>query len=107
MKYYGSLTEDEKNADLMLVTFRKDWADEFDAVGHQVFNKFVMSEFLERLETFRKSGSSFYFGTNEGWKAEEFALSDFRFTPLDARQYAAYMEMFTRPYFGVFPDFEE
>lgn len=107
MKYYDSLTEDEKNADLMLVTFSKDWADEFDAVGHRVFHKFVMSEFLERLETFRNSGSSFYFGTNEGWEAEEFALSDFQFTPLYPRQYAAYMEMFERPYFGIFPDFEE
>ena len=107
MKYYDSLTEDEKNASLMLVTFSKDWADKFGIGGHRVYNKFVMSEFLGHLVTFRKSRSSFYFGTNEGWEAEEFALSDFQFTPLDARQYAAYMEMFTRPYFGVFPDFEE
>lgn len=51
----------------VLVTFEKDWADEFDACGMRAY---TAEEWAEELRLYKKYGHrefSFYFGTNEGW----------------------------------------
>lgn len=54
----------------VLVTMCKDWADEFDVKGFGVFD---LEDWNTTKEKF-KSASTYrgaWFGTNEGWEAEE------------------------------------
>ncbi|ACH62027.1 hypothetical protein MYRNA_19 [Mycobacterium phage Myrna] len=50
-----------------LITFSRDWADEFNVDGFKVVD--TMSEAAEYKQHFAKP-RTYYFGTNEGWEDE-------------------------------------
>lgn len=52
---------------MKLVTFDKDWADEFSPYGFAIMNE---ATFLRFKETYSKP-QSWFFGSNEGYEAED------------------------------------
>ena len=54
----------------VLVTFEKNWADEFDIYGFAVLEK---AEWENAIESFKNATKyeSYYFGTNEGWDPDQ------------------------------------
>lgn len=50
-----------------LVKSRKDWADEFDCYGLEVYVEDEYNRYINFLEENKDMEVSLYFGTNEGW----------------------------------------
>ncbi len=54
-----------------LVTFCRDWADEFEVYGFTIYTQ----EQVDALREWASTERSFWFGTNEGWEDEIFIES--------------------------------
>lgn len=97
-----------------LVTFKHNWADEFDAEGFSICDEIEKQNILENA----KNGVSFYFGTNEGWEDGEDISSGFNFEPITDEEEQVLRKLFpslkttflvngvvsTFGEFGQFPD---
>lgn len=66
-----------------LVTFSKDWADEFQAEGMTILHEDELPTLLAWIE---KGGTEWYFGTNEGWEDGETDMADFKFKEITAEE---------------------
>lgn len=69
---------------MWLVSFSKDWADEFQAEGLAIYT----DDQKKQLETLIEEGFDFMFGTNEGWDDHEIEISDFTFTEITEEEQA-------------------
>lgn len=87
-----------------LVTFRKNWADEFDVHGFC-----ICKTSLEETMKFYKEqvyGKSFWFGTNQGWDEDDHSPiceTDFTFKVLSDAEYDVFNRLFQGTHFGHCP----
>jgi hypothetical protein len=94
---------------MKLVTFQKDWADEFYVYGWKIFTD---QEWLD-FETLAKESPTFYmqFGTNEGWGEDyemegDEILEDLEVRDISDEEAIVIKAAFNSDEFGVFPDKE-
>lgn len=88
-----------------ICNFRKDWADEFDVVGSDLFTEDQKKEFEDLIEKHSDEVVSIGFGTNEGWEDEtvsEFADA-YKFVEITEETYKELKSKFPNG-FGIFVD---
>lgn len=88
-----------------MCNFSKDWSDEFDVKGSQVFTETEKAEFETRMIDFADRTVDLYFGTNEGWEDEELSEFDYAYSFVEITEstYTELREKFPRG-FGMFYD---
>lgn len=88
-----------------ICNFSKDWSDEFDVQGSQVFTETEKAEFETRMADLADRTVDLYFGTNEGWEDEE--VSEFshayKFVEITESTFTELREKFPHG-FGMFYD---
>ena len=82
---------------MLLVKFRKDWADEFDVYGFALLTQTQWDVIKESLPTL-----GWGFGTNEEWEAGEIGESDFEVDTISHSDADAITVAFGTKW-GVFP----
>lgn len=87
----------------VLVSFQKNWADEFNVHGFKIFKS--QEDWKEAFDKIEKS-SSHYFGTNQGWWSEYgdegVVEDDFVVLELSDEETSVIENMFGEEY-GYFP----
>lgn len=91
-----------------LIKFDKDWADEFNVYGFQIFEQVEWDKLYKKLKKNKNKEVSFNFGTNEGWDEEPIQsfLDDIEIIEITEDE-KNIIEKLMGDEFGVFPDFEE
>lgn len=72
-----------------LVTFQRDWADEFDVYGFALYTQQQVDLLMEWASTARTD----WFGTNEGWE-DTVLLDAFTFKEINADEHAVLDTLF-------------
>jgi hypothetical protein len=93
-----------------LVKFNKDWADEFNVYGFNIFKQEEWDLLAKEMKRRKKDqAGTWYFGTNEGW--DDDTIGDFydALTPIliTEEEKELFIKLFGREEFGIFPDFEQ
>lgn len=89
-----------------LLTFSKDWADEFEVYG---FKTVTVEDSAKMNERYYSSEEPFEyeFGTNEGWDGDEDEAevwdANVTKTRISEEEYNVLMKLFPDGEFGVFP----
>jgi hypothetical protein len=87
-----------------LVTFRRDWADEFDVYGFAIYSQ----EQVDALREWASTERTDWFGTNEGWE-DEVLIDSFQFQEITDEEAAVIGRFFPQtrgvdmPHFGHIP----
>lgn len=83
---------------MLLVKFKKNWADEFDVYG---FCLMTEAEYLDLKANIPTMGC--WFGTNEGWEEGEHSESDFTAKAVTSAEVDTIRSLFGEGW-GVFPN---
>ncbi len=92
----------------VLISFSKDWADEFDVYGFKVYDWVEWYRLETALRVIGDKYIGWYFGTNEGWDDDtiNMHLDDFDITDLSDTDAMVLKNLFDNE-FGNFPCLED
>jgi hypothetical protein len=102
------------NMKYFLLTFSRNWADEFDVDGFKIVSEDEKAHLHELIAEHGNHEAHFWFGTNEGWEGDTLGdmFSSFKFTEITLEEKAVLEKLFpdlASSYsfmrsFGVVPD---
>lgn len=90
----------------VLVKFDKDWADEFDVRNFYARKGVTVEQETTRLRAALEQEEGRWFGTNEGWEADELDIDDYTVTEISDEEFDVLHKLFQQDgpdyvYFGT------
>lgn len=71
----------------VLITFKADWADEFDVECFGAYTNTTVEEQVARTQKRLDSGGGFCFGTNEEFEDGQLTINDYEFVEISEQEY--------------------
>ena len=81
----------------VLVKFEKDWADEFDVDNFYARKDVTVEEETAAIQAELDRGEERWFGTNEGWEADELDIDDYTITEITDEEFSVLARLFSVP----------